>query len=398
MDGQRFDDLARSIASGISRRRLLSAIGAGAIGALVERPAALARKCLPKRARCRKNDECCSGYCLGPRGKRVCTECKSAIVCDTICCPIDALAGCSEIQGPNGPVIGCLCPEETIYDRAANACVPCPTSCDVDEDCCTSKCCRGTCATNEILCCGVACGDICCPDDALNGCTEINGPNGPIIGCVCPNGTFYDNGKNECVDCPGSCVNDDDCCTEKCCDGVCCAAGDDRCCGGTCATTDTCLCPPGVKCSGTATCTSFGVTYDSGCCPYPLASVCCADSTPGAGDGFATCAAQSTIPGACANGAVLTIGGVHGAACYADQSIDCCKEDDGSGAGGDAVSEFNCIMNGYAVDADYPCCSTVSKAGVCICAPPGTDCSGIHLNSCCNGGGCIESGDAIVCP
>ena len=108
MDGQRFDELARLVASGVPRRRVLGMIGGGL--------AALAAKAMPARAgcfeeggECEIQDDCCTGLfcvnnvctgpvcipdgesCIVPAGQ-IPTECCSGSECiEGICTPVGRL-------------------------------------------------------------------------------------------------------------------------------------------------------------------------------------------------------------------------------------------------------------------------------------------------------------------
>jgi hypothetical protein len=159
MDGERFDRFARLLASGINRRGIFRAIAGGLAGAslsLIGEAAEAGPRCRLIGRTCSKHAQCCSGFCPHKRGGHsVCAVCESGIHCGTICCPPDALNGCSEINGPNGPIVGCLCPEGTVYDRAANACHPCgggDQECRSDDDCCSGACCEGTCCAHGEVC------------------------------------------------------------------------------------------------------------------------------------------------------------------------------------------------------------------------------------------------------
>src|SRR6266508_3384788 len=86
VDGQRFDDLTRLFANGISRRRLLGGLAAGAAGLIghAETAAATCRK--PGRT-CRTDANCCSNLC-GPKdatGRHRCL-CQSAADCPVKVC------------------------------------------------------------------------------------------------------------------------------------------------------------------------------------------------------------------------------------------------------------------------------------------------------------------------
>ncbi len=298
MDGDRFDAFARIVAAGVSRRRAIrfAAGGIAATALAVLGGGADARpRCRQDDRACSKHAQCCSGYCRQrQRGRDVCAPCESGIVC----------------------------------------------------------------------------GDICCPPGAVNGCTTVNGPNGLVASCLCPEGTFYDPARNVCG-CPETCEQDFDCCSGKCCQGVCCAEGQDRCCGGVCATIEDCVCPPGTACGGSASCTRCGVTYttEGTCCPWPQVAYCCSDSAPDAGDGFAVCCHEDVDCPPCPVGS----GWAMGARSITCDVGDCCDED--TDPDGDISLTLACCSgHGTPCLGEYPCCGVCGRDGLCTCAQEGEPC------------------------
>jgi uncharacterized protein YndB with AHSA1/START domain len=95
MEGQRFDDMARAFADGISRRVALRRAGAAVMGAalaLAGRTRDGAAACRGADSVCRENANCCSGVC-GPKnqtGRRTCTCDAGETLCYDKCCPIGA--------------------------------------------------------------------------------------------------------------------------------------------------------------------------------------------------------------------------------------------------------------------------------------------------------------------
>ena len=94
MDGERFDDLTRKLAGGVSRRRALGLLAGGTVGAL---GAAFGRG---RRAAaqdigdaCFSDFDCDSGFCDRPQGRRrgKCAESSSCPFCffSGPCCPPD---------------------------------------------------------------------------------------------------------------------------------------------------------------------------------------------------------------------------------------------------------------------------------------------------------------------
>jgi uncharacterized protein YndB with AHSA1/START domain len=102
MEGQRFDDIARAFADGVSRRVALRRAGAAMIGAalaLAGRTRDGEAACRGADSVCRENANCCSGVC-GPKnqtGRRTCVCDAGEEDCGEKCCPIGA---CS--------IVGCL--------------------------------------------------------------------------------------------------------------------------------------------------------------------------------------------------------------------------------------------------------------------------------------------------
>lgn len=134
MDGNRFDSLTRTFARQSNRRRFVGIIAAG-FGAAALPGQALAQRCRGKGATCNRADKCCDRFVCAPsdRGPGICTPCESGVICDRICCPPDA-TGCTSIQLPDGPAIGCLCPDGAVYDFQSNACLR-AGECVRDEEC-----------------------------------------------------------------------------------------------------------------------------------------------------------------------------------------------------------------------------------------------------------------------
>ena len=117
-----FDELARGLASGISRRQALKVLGGSLAGGLlavfgVGGVAAADEECKPNGKKCRKNAQCCSGSCANG----TCAACPSGTVelsngtcatpCTGVACP-DGCGGCTpavgggdfcrDISGPQG--------------------------------------------------------------------------------------------------------------------------------------------------------------------------------------------------------------------------------------------------------------------------------------------------------
>ncbi len=78
MDADRFDALTRTLTSGgTSRRRLLTRLAGSAVGTIaaalgVAEADALHYPCRHVGKPCKRNSQCCSGLCRGPRDRKTC--------------------------------------------------------------------------------------------------------------------------------------------------------------------------------------------------------------------------------------------------------------------------------------------------------------------------------------
>ena len=214
MDGQRFDELTRTLAMGASRRGVLRGV-AGGIGAALL--AALGRR--PGAAAPNACAQACAFEPKGPRQaacKQACRQCNGNFnqVCfgnQITCC-----AGgecCFDEQTGNVTCSTQLpaCPDPLV--RSGCACV-CPTDCesgefpDPDQGCncvplpsCDAGGAPDNCVTGAVADCGPdgACG---CVENVDGGTTCIERMCGTpcTTGADCPNGA--------CVSVPGCCSND----------------------------------------------------------------------------------------------------------------------------------------------------------------------------------------------
>ena len=247
MDGQRFDELTRRVATTVSRRTtlgLLAGAAAGLFGVSTRRAAA--GRCLAGGKECsdRRGEECCSGACceevccddgFACTGKGCCPAIQS---CGELCCPQENV-GCTEWVLFDGTVkIGCLCKEGYYY--ADETCIPCQETgeeCADDAECCSGSCCNGACCPAGFSCDGRSC---VCPD-GQEACKDS---------CCLPNASCQD----------GTCV-----CREgyKECGAECCPPGYE------CSAGGFCQCPDGyLDCGGE--CVPMEVQgfegYWPGCC------------------------------------------------------------------------------------------------------------------------------------
>jgi len=139
VDGQRFDDVARALATGSSRRRLLAGAAGSAIGALlalVGLAPAGAKGCVDTGRRCHRTKPCCGGGFCGPDG--MCQPCLAIGEEVSGQCGLETVAQCCVHDVPRGPISVCLI-ERNIC--CATILLPCVQ----DTDCCNypAEVCRG---------------------------------------------------------------------------------------------------------------------------------------------------------------------------------------------------------------------------------------------------------------
>jgi hypothetical protein len=303
MDGQRFDEITKALATGASRRQILRGVVAGLVGALASglsrEHAAAARRCKGAGGKCTADRDCCQDdparcadgkccpkprYCAStgtccPPGLKCCgdgectagscrkaqgeactagTECASSFCVDGVCCDAACAGECeactlADSLGTCVPVSGATC--------TGGVCV--------EGACCLGRQVNGCDAETLQLCCQ---DEPCCPFTG-ECCTDcFTNPEGvsPYLCCpatsVCGNQCCYDD--ETCAESsPGSrrCYNarlvcdDGRVCPEECCGGVCCGS-DQFCHNGTCLTTDTSACTTNAECPTGEQC--VGVTLE----------------------------------------------------------------------------------------------------------------------------------------
>ena len=283
MDGQRFDDVARLIGTGASRRRVIKGMFAGVLGiggVSALRSSASAGGCISTGGSCISSDNECCGFADG-------------IVCAGVPRTCQSTGSCAGGTGPCNTVKGLNCCVENGLECVATdgddgTCVACgllTDGCDVDSDCCGELFCYAGACVDAIPPCesddDCSRGQICCLSGDANACisNECCGPDDPIH---CDNETQFCTDEKICVLLEGrdECQEDSDCfeitgegeIAPICCGGVCaqieCCTDDEdpnaRCADGTscfegycdpiCSSdddcdTDTCCCPDGT-CSG----------------------------------------------------------------------------------------------------------------------------------------------------
>lgn len=204
MDSQRFDDLLRSLASGLSRRATIGAALSGlfassSLGQLGEDADARKRrkkkkkkkckggtkkcgkKCIPTTTCCSSSDcgnggTCANGSCNCASGFK---DCNGACIADDQCCascPGDTV--CTEGD--------CVCPDDAPFDCPGNVCVPGSQCCDT-SDCSTGQ----TCDQGFCICSAgeIACGALCC--DQSDEICKVDDENPPACQAgLCPTTDF----------------------------------------------------------------------------------------------------------------------------------------------------------------------------------------------------------------
>lgn len=274
MDSERFDALARRLATGGSRRSILKGLG-GALGALVlglqTRPGEARGTCNAAGDTCTWTGQCCLGLVCAPNG-----TCQDA----------QGLVNSLGVPGTGGLLGG----------GSGGSCGGDWANCAVDSDCCAGYACTtGYCST-------------CAPVGQF--CDNFNG----LIKC-CQGFTCGSDGTCQCHQQGQSCSSPSDCCGTLTCgsDGTCvpgtiggsCSSNADcghnlTCCGGTCADTSSdvnncgscgrvcggsvpgavTICSAGTcayQCgAGYSLCSSGAGSYCcTKCCPTKGGTVCC---------------------------------------------------------------------------------------------------------------------------
>src|SRR5438094_879279 len=145
MDGKRFDDLTKMLASATDRRQFIRAVVgsvAGGAVALLGVTGAEARKCRPLDMNCRSNADCCSGFCPNTTYKCACPA--GTIPCKGVCIPVCTASDQCHVAGVCNPVTG----------QCTNPIAPNNTPCN-DNNLCTQTdtCQNGTCVgSNPVQC------------------------------------------------------------------------------------------------------------------------------------------------------------------------------------------------------------------------------------------------------
>lgn len=192
MDGDRFDTLTRRLATPPTRRRVIKALGGALAGALLGGRVAAADGCKAGGKACKKDSQCCSGYCQGA------TAIKSNSRNGGVCC-----------IGAGGIANG--------------------ESCAADDDCCSGICQAGTCVATLAGTCS----------PGANNCTVENGVPCGNGACNCFQGV---EGDTVCGNLVGAICGD--CISSGCPDEQICVRDAAGCCSGLFNTACVPLCPP----------------------------------------------------------------------------------------------------------------------------------------------------------
>jgi hypothetical protein len=236
MDQERFDRISRLFGRATTRRAgigTLAALAAAALGRSVEQADAKPGKAgpcgngSPKANQCKKDSDCCTGYCnkgvcryvpLGGkcsatrkcRGKAVCVNGKcarSAPACDATTCP----QGCC-----NGTT--CV-PYASQTDGACGTAGAACGACKVGEACesgvCAASCIEegAACTVGQTTCCVGGCSSL----DGNKCCSPPNGPCTTNAGCCGSGALCYGQLPKKCCYASGaSCFSNDQCCNNDC--------------------------------------------------------------------------------------------------------------------------------------------------------------------------------------
>jgi hypothetical protein len=243
VDGRSFDEISRSVGTGVSRRRVLAGLAAGALAGIAAKIGTVAQGCTRYGRPC-TGQTCCNGaacqggVCRCPAGTSVCNTLDGPAC---VACPPGQIlgAGCRCLCATTGREAGECCadadcgPNAVCQDRV---CLCAPAACPRELGFAGRDPATGTCVCSSSN--PVDCGALCCPA----GETCVPTPDG---GVQCSGESRA--GRN---DCGGGCRGCDEHCANP-------PAGSPYAPGSTCCARpfDFTCCPP------EAICTPFG-----GCC------------------------------------------------------------------------------------------------------------------------------------
>lgn len=330
MDGQRFDRLARSVASGASRRLVLKGIAAGVAGSF-----------------------------LGLRGPRP-AGAQATVALGGSCSAFGANAECSQAGTPAGGIAVICSDNGNAQDGQYNCCRNSGGVCSSDQHCCgTAPCSGGICGGtstvgNSPL--GAQC-------TATSQCSQTGGS------VVCSeNGVATDGTLNCCRNQGGGCIAGSNCCS-----GLACINGI---CGGSGSSSNL---APGSFCNSTTQCSQSGgatVCADNGVATDGALN-CCRSSGGSCINSAGCCSGLTCSGGFCTQGGTTpppTSGNLTlSAACT---SVSQCSQ-----TGGTVL----CADNGYVADGPLNCCR--DRGGACFDTVRSADCCfGLY----CRNGTCTD--------
>ena len=360
MDDHRFDNLARSLATGASRRRLLRGLAGGAAAAFL---GAIGAGRLAAQGTIQPGGECTADS--------QCSQTGGAVVCADNGIATDGALNCCRNQGG---------------------------ACATGSGCCGAlKCSNGVCTSAAgALPLGAAC-------TADVECSQVGGP------VVCAdNGLPFDGPRNCCRNAGGACTASTHCCA-----GLSCGANQ-TCTTGTPPPPPSGTLPLGAACTETSQCAQPGTGGAVVCADNGIATDgalnCCRNAGGACTAGANCCAGFLCVAGICSSStpppppppAGLPLGSSCTSASQCDQT------------GGAVV----CADNGIATDGAFNCCrnaggacttanNSASCCGALLCvngvcggttSPPPPPPGALPLGSACTSASqCDQTGGAVVC-
>ena len=332
-----FDDLARTLASPMPRRRALRLAGAALVTAAIPtlRPrSAFASPCGP--------DTPCSSVCNSPPHVGACGT-DETNSCGQVRCRIQGclLPGDQCCRAAGGDPW--ICPKDTECGKVRSNCIAkCPSGQKCGDNCCVPP--DEECVDGECVPCRTRCGGTCCEDGkvcvnpraglcCLASWVKCEAGAAGIVKCCPPRDTCAVSFKTKTAKCCGpkqkavgagcTCKNKgetvcgNDCCTksETCSKGMCCPKGKVNCGNGQCCKPSdccgkTCCGGKGQTCVGGKTCCPTSRRLGSGtsakCCPPGTVAsqpdTCCPPNDPSCCDlaPLGCSKGQVCVAGACA--------------------------------------------------------------------------------------------------
>jgi hypothetical protein len=360
MDHQRFDNFARAMASGTSRRRMVKGMVGGAIAA------AFGFRDVTSRAQD-------AGLALG-------SPCTASSECNQ--------SGGVTTCGDNG----------IARDGALNCCRTQSGDCAQDSHCCGSLLCtNGTCGGSPSSG-SIQVGGTC---TATSQCSQAGGAT------VCgDNGLSRDGALNCCRNLGGPCQIDDHCCGAQLCNSGICGGTQLLPLGSVCTATDQCS-----QTGGAVVCGDNGLDTDGAlnCCrnqggactagSHCCGGLTCTNGVCGGATGALPLGAQCTAASECSQTGGAVVCGDNGIS--TDGALNCCRNQGGAcTADAQCCSSFLCVNGicggsssgtlqpGAACTATSQCSQT---GGAVVCADNGITTDGA-LNCCRNQGGACTNG------